>query len=148
VELERPRSVIWVVVNLVALLQAVGFVSRLWDRTINHRLGVVIAVLAVPATWALVEFARARAGWRLLIGPVAFDLFVLLMLAVDFIWTVEFRTPRRPAVLIPYLVLFFGSIVLMGAPMYRVDRRRWLLTALSTSLLVIGMAVAMVNGVG
>jgi len=42
----------WVVVNLVNLVQAVGFASRRrHGMVVNHLLGVVVAVLDVPARW-------------------------------------------------------------------------------------------------
>ena len=44
----------WVVVNLVNVTQAVGFVSRRrHGMVVNYALGLVIAGLAVPATAAL-----------------------------------------------------------------------------------------------
>ena len=54
----------------------------------------------------------------------------------------------RYDVLVPYLVLFFGSIVMMGVPMFRMDRRLWLVTAVTTALLLGSMGFAMYRGVG
>ena len=66
--------------------------------------------LAVPSTVALVAFVRARAGWRQWIGPGVFLAFIALMVVVEYVWVVEFRSPMRYDILVPYLVLFFGSI--------------------------------------
>ena len=141
-------TTVWIVVNLVNLLQAAGFASRVIDPEINRNLGVAIIALGIPAGIALVSFVRSRSGWRFYAGPVCFMMFVVTELAVDYLWQLEFRSPRRPEILIPYLVLFFGSIVLMGAPMFRIDRRRWAVTA-TTSLILLGaMGFAMVKGVG
>ena len=60
----------------------------------------------------------------------------------------EFRDPQRPAILAPYLVLFFGSILLMGSPMYRCSRPRWALTAATSALLFAAMVYALARGVG
>ena len=144
----RAASVVWVVVNAVCLLQAIGFATRPFAPEVNPVLGLVIAALALPATWALIVFVRERAGWRHVIGPVVFDAFVLFMLVVEHVADVEWRDPVVPAVLVPYLVLFFGSIVLMGAPMFRIDRRRWLVTAVTASLLIAAMLYATAMGVG
>jgi hypothetical protein len=70
------------------------------------------------------------------------------MVVVDYIWPVEFRSPMRYGILVPYLVLFFGSILLMGLPMYRLDRRLWLVTVATTVLLLGSMGIAMRLGVG
>jgi hypothetical protein len=139
---------VWIVVNFVNVLQAAGFASRVIDPEINRVLGIAIIALGIPAGIALVSLVRSRSGWRFYAGPVSFMMFVVTELAVDYLWQLEFRAPRRPEILIPYLVLFFGSIVLMGAPMFRINRRRWALTA-TTSLILLGaMGFAMANGVG
>jgi len=44
-------------------------------------------------------------------------------------------------------VLFFGAIFLMGPPMFRLNRRLWLVTVLTALLLLGSMGVAMRKGV-
>lgn len=134
--------------NAVNLLQSVGFATRPVDPQVNRVLGLAIMALAAPASAALLGYVRARAHWRFLIGPIVFDAFVLFAVIVDYVLGVEFRSPRQPSVLIPYLVLFFGAIVLMGMPMYRVDRRLWAVTAATSAALVVSMLYAMSQGVG
>ncbi|HSR44373.1 MAG TPA: hypothetical protein VLT15_03965 [Acidimicrobiia bacterium] len=148
---EIPRRAIltvWVVVNLVNLLQAVGFVSRVQGNEIQRAAGIAIAGLAVPATFALVEFARRGTDRRFLIGPAVFDAFVVMQLVVEYWLEVEFRSPAVPAVLVPYVSLFFGSIILMGAPMFRINRRLWLVTVATSAALLSAMLFAMGRGVG
>jgi hypothetical protein len=96
---------------------------------------------------ALFAFLRARSGWLQWVGPAVFLIFILVELAVDYVWTVEFRSPARPEVLTPYLVLFFGSILLMGLPMFNANRRLWLVTVVTTAFLLLSMVVAMRQGV-
>jgi hypothetical protein len=72
----------------------------------------------------------------------------MLMVIVEYIWQVEFRSPMRYDILVPYLVLFFGSILLMGLPMFRMNRRLWLVTVATTVLLLGSMGFAMYMGVG
>ena len=141
---------VWGVVNAVNLLQSAGFLSRVvtGSRAINHLLGYGMIALAVPAALTIVAFVRARAGWRQWIGPAAFLAFVAFMIVVEDIGQVEFRSPMRYDILVPYLVLFFGSILLMGLPMFRMNRRLWLVTVATTVLLLGSMGVAMYMGVG
>ena len=141
---------VWGVVNAVNVLQSAGFLSRVatGGMAVNHLLGYVMIALAAPATLAIVAFAHARAGWPHWIGPVVYLTFVLLMIAVDYVSPVEFRSPPRYEILIPYLVLFFGAILLMGLPMFRLNRGLWLVTVATTVLLLASMGVAMRKGVG
>ncbi len=141
---------VWGIVNAVSVLQAAGFLSRILcgSRAINQRLGYVMIALAVPAGIALVGFGRARADWLQWVGPAVYIAFIALMIIVDYAWSVEFRSPVQPAILIPYLLLFFGAILLMGLPMFRLERRLWLVTVATTILLLGSMGVAMRKGVG
>ena len=140
----------WGVVNLVNLLQSAGFLSRVITKSmaINHLLGYGMMALTIPAVIAMVAFIRAGASWQQWIGLAVFLVFLALMIAVETIWPVEFRSPPRYEILVPYLVLFFGSILLMGLPLFRMDRRLWLVTVATTVLLLSTMLVAMRKGVG
>jgi hypothetical protein len=144
----RAAITVWLVVNAVNVLQAIGFATRPFAPGVNPALGLLIAALAIPATWALRVFVRVGAGLRFYAGPVAFDAFVALMLVVDHLLRIEWRDPIVLEIQVPYLVLFFGSIFLMGLPMFRLDRRRWLVTAVTTCLLLVAMVYAMATGVG
>ena len=141
---------VWAIVNMVNILQGVGFLSRIRTGTmaINHFLGYLIIALSVPATLSLIAFVRARAGWLQCVGPAVFLAFVALLVMVDYLWPVEFRSPMRPEILVPFLLLFFGAIFLMGLPMFRIDRRLWLATVSTTAFLLGSMIVAMREGVG
>ena len=141
---------VWGMVNAINILQSAGFLSRVvtGNREINHLFGYGIVALAVPAALVIVVFIRSRTGWRQWIGPAAFLVFVVFMVIVEYIWQVEFRSPIRYDILTPYLVLFFGSILLMGVPMFRINRRLWFVTVITTVLLLGSMGYAMYMGVG
>jgi hypothetical protein len=141
---------IWAVVNAVNTLQGIGFLSRVrtGTMTINYYLGFVILLLAIPAAIALIAFIHERANWIHWIGPIIYLVFIVLLLVVDYIRPVEFRSPMRPEILVPFLVLFFGGILFMGVPMFRINRPLWLVTAATTVFHLISMAVAMRMGVG
>lgn len=141
---------VWGVVNAVNVIQSAGFLSRVatGSMAVNHLLGYVMIALAVPATLAIVAFAHARVGWAHWIGPVVYLAFLVLMIAVDYVSGVEFRSPPRYEILVPYLVLFFGAILLMGLPMFRLNRGLWLVTVVTTVLLLGSMGIAMRKDMG
>jgi hypothetical protein len=141
---------VWGIVNCVNILQGVGFLSRLrtGSLAVNHILGYVMIALAIPAGVSVIVFWQAGAPWLHRIGPLVYVIFILLLISVEYIWPVEFRSPARPLILVPYLVLFFGSILLMGLPMFRVNRGLWLVTAFTTVFLLGSMGAAMAKGVG
>jgi hypothetical protein len=107
----------------------------------------VMIALAVPTAVCLIAFTRARTGWRHRIGPAVYLAFVALEVIVDYAWPIEFRSPVRTGILVPYLLLFFGAILLMGLPMFRLNRRLWLVTVTTTVVLLGSMGFAMTRGV-
>lgn len=141
---------VWAVVNTVNLLQSFGFLSRIpaGSMATNHLLGYVMIALAAPAGIALVGFLRDRAGWLQLSGPTVYLAFVALMIIVDYVSPIEWRSPARYEILAPYLLLFFGAILLMGLPMYWRSRAFWMVTVGTTVLLLGSMALALRAGVG
>lgn len=141
---------VWAVVNAVNVLQSVGFLSRVrtGTRALNHRLGYVMFALGIPAAVALVGFVAARASALSWLGPVVYLAFLALMLVVDYVAPIEFRSPPLYGVLVPYLVLFFGAILLMGLPMYVLDRSLWAVTVVTSVLLLGSMVLAIRKGVG
>jgi hypothetical protein len=141
---------VWGVVNAVNVLQTLGFLSRVrtGSTATNHLFGYAIIALAIPAGVAFAALIRARAGWLHLMGPAMFLAFVAFMVVVDYAWPIEFRSPIRPRILVPYLTLFFGAILLMGLPMFRLDRHLWLVTVATSAALLGSMILAMRAGVG
>lgn len=136
--------VVWGITNAVNVLQAAGFVSRAvtGERALNHALGFGIMAMAAPATIAVVGFGVAGAGWLAWLGPSVFLAFLALLIVVDYVRPVEFREPARSAILVPYLVLFYGAILAMGFPMFLLDRRLWLVTVGTTALHLMAMGLA------
>ena len=111
-------------------------------------MGVVIMAMAVPAGVAVArDLASGRPLWKWA-GAAVFVVFAVVELLVDYVLDVEFRRPARPAILAPYLLLFFGSIVLMGIRMYPVSKPLWGITALTAVGLVTAMMWAHTKGVG
>ena len=141
---------VWAVVNAVNCLQSAGFISRVLTggMAINHALGYVMAALAIPAAIGMVAFIRAQSGVLQWIGPAVYLAFIVLMIIVEDVLHIEFRAPARYGILVPYLLLFFGAILLMGLPMFRVNRGLWLVTVVTTVLLLGSMGIAIQKGVG
>ena len=141
---------VWAVVNAVNILQGTGFLSRVrtGSMTINHYIGFAIIFLAVPALIALIAFFLEGADWIHRIGPLVFLVFIIMLIVVDYLRPVEFRAPARPEILVPFLILFFGGILFMELPMFRINRPLWLVTAVTTLFHLVSMAVAMRAGVG
>lgn len=138
---------VFAVVNVVCIAQAIGFFSRPHNPDWNRGLGVLILTMAVPATAAAVlAIAEGRGWWWL--APASFVVFAVFELVVDYVAGIQFRQPREPLILAPYLTLFYGSILAMGLWLFPVSRVLWAITGGSAALLIVATVFAQVRGVG
>ena len=88
---------VWGIVNMVNILQSLGFLSRVitGNRSINHLFGYGIIALALPVALTIVAFIREKTGLRQWIGPAAFLAFVVFMIVVEYIWNAEYVIIRK-----------------------------------------------------
>ncbi len=138
---------VFTVVNVVCVAQSIGFFSRPHNPEWNRGLGVLILCMAVPAAVAAVLNVGNGRGWWWA-APASFVAFAALELVVDYVAGVQFRQPPRPAVLVPYLALFYGSILAMGLYLLPVSRTLWAITGGTVALLLAATVFAQVRGVG
>ena len=147
-DLSLSDWLVWATVNVVCVAQAIGFYSRTSGPKVQFAMGIVIMALAVPAGVALArDLSAGRPLWQW-IGAAVFIVFAVMELLVDHVARTEFRNPPRAAILVPYLILFFGGILLMGIRMYPVSKPLWGVTAVTATLLILAMVRAHAKGVG
>lgn len=137
---------VFLVVTVVCIAQSIGFFSRPHNPDWNRGLGVLILCMAVPAVAAAVLTARGRGWWW--VAPASFAVFAVFALIVDYVVGVQFRQPPQPVVLVPYLTLFYGSILAMGLYLLPVSRTLWAITGSAAALLIAATIFAQVRGVG
>lgn len=147
-ELLRTDTVVFAIASTTCVAQTVGFMSRTSGHTIQSVAGVIIMVLALPAAWVL--WADRSAGIALWnhIGPALFVAFCAVSFYVDYVPGIEFRDPVNGAILVPYLLLFYGSILFMGLRLFPVSRPLWAVTAAAAVALLWATGWAQFKGVG
>lgn len=144
----RTDTVVFAITCITCVAQTVGFMSRTSGQSIQSVAGVIIMALVLPAVWVLwADRGAGIAGWNH-IGPALFVGFCALSLYVDYIPGVEFRAPVNAAVLVPYLILFYGSILFMGLRLFPVSRPLWATTATAATALLWATGWAQYKGVG
>ena len=142
------RLSLFLTVNAINILSFLMFLSRVHFERTAELFGLLALFAAIPAALiGLVNWyqkapffawfpALLYAGWGV------FDFFL------DYVYKVEFRQPMLPSILVPFLVLFYGSIAGMGFSFWKVDFSFWLICAITSGLNVSGAFYAILNGVG
>lgn len=75
--------------------------------------GILYNTLGVPTLTIVIFNIYFNREWWLWIFPSLFITFIVFDLIVDYIKKTEFRNPRNYRIIIPFLTLYYISIILM-----------------------------------
>lgn len=110
--------------NVLSLLM---FLARVHWPGVAGLLGNLALAMGVPALVVAIVGALAGLGVMFWLMPLLYAAFCLFGLIVDVILNVEFRQPRRPAILVPFLVLFYVSLIGMWGMLWQLGFVPWAL---------------------
>ena len=106
-------------------LLVVYFAARRWSPRIAERFGWLAYAFAglgiLLGGWLLL----GGQSWRLYVGPILLALWAILGTVVDLWRGVEWRTPIRWSVFIPYVALYFWAQMFLWWPLWDVNRTLW-----------------------
>jgi len=133
---------LFVVINVVNVATFFIFVSRVKWPPMVSRLAIATVLMGIPV--AAIIFLNATAGreWLYWVMPSIFVAWAVFALVVDMILKLEFRRPRNPKILAPFLLLFYVGLGGMGVLTWRIGFAFWAITAVTFALQFGGMAYA------
>jgi hypothetical protein len=101
------------------------FAARRWAPRGAERYGwlaYVFAGLGLPlGVWLLLD----GQSWRLWVGPILLALWAALGAVVDLWRRIEWRTPIRWGVFVPYVALYFWAQMFLWWPLWNLWRPAW-----------------------
>jgi len=80
---------------------------------LERGLGIVYVSLSIPTLILIVLNIFFLREWWFWLFPTIFLIFIGFEVMVDYVKKIEFRNPRKKEILIPYLILYYISIILM-----------------------------------
>ena len=98
---------LFAVVNTTNILTFFVFVSRVKWTSAGYKLAIATVVMAIPTIVIVVLNANAGREWLYLVMPLIFIAWAIFTLITDIIRNIEFRQPRKPKILVPFLLLFY-----------------------------------------
>lgn len=132
----------------VNALSALMFFTRVLWPPAAEAAGNTLLLLGLPAAaLAVVAIVSGISTlyWVALLVYVAFCAFDLYL---DVIRRIEFRNPRRPEILVPFLVLYYVALLGMWASLWSLGFGYWLASGGTFLLTVGGSTYALEKGVG
>lgn len=124
--LQMPEGLFigWAFLFQLALI--VHFALRRWRFGWVERYGWVTYGLAVPATAVSLILLLESAPWPFWLGGFLCAGWALFAFTVEYIRQIEWRSPPRWSVFVPYLLLYLATIMFYWWPLGLLSRTLWL----------------------
>ena len=103
----------------------VFFATRTWAYATALEFGWIIYALALPALVVSLVLIGAGRPWYQWLAGIAYTAFAIFGYVVDIARPIAFRDPAYGPVLVPYVVLYVGSLMFYWFPVGRLSRRLW-----------------------
>jgi hypothetical protein len=129
-------TIIWfffIIVNWVNISQSVNFFLRVKGgkrgEKFENLLGLTMLLLGVCSFILGIIILVEDYDFFHSIGAFVYTLFCILCFIVDYWKKIEFRNPKKLQILIPFLVLFYYSLLMMTLSIYQLGQFPWVLTS-------------------
>jgi len=133
---------LFTIVNSVNILTFFLFISRMKWPNLVHKLAIASVVMAVPTIVVAVHNAIAGREWLYWVMPFIFIAWAVFALIFDIIRRIEFRQPKNPKILVPFLLLYYIGLIGMGVLTWRIGFIFWIITVFTFTLQLGGTAYA------
>ena len=101
------------IINSANIIISAIFILRVKRPRFEHILGILYMVLGIPTLIIAIINIFFQREWWFWIFPLLFLIFIVFEFIIDYVKKIEFRNPRKNQILIPYLILYYVSIILM-----------------------------------
>lgn len=119
------RTVFVVFAFAVQVLLALNFTARNWRPALELKYGWIIYALAIVAVLLAIVFALGRQPGYAILAPLMYAVWAGFGYYVDMYRHIEWRSPPRYAVFVPYVLLFIASQFAFWIPLWYVGLGYW-----------------------
>ncbi|UCD02404.1 MAG: hypothetical protein JSV23_05175 [Promethearchaeota archaeon] len=105
--------ILFFIINSANIIISIIFISRVKKPGLEHGLGILFIALSIPTVIIIILNIFFQREWWFWVFPSLFQIFIIFELFVDYVKKIEFRKPRKIRILVPYLILYYVSIILM-----------------------------------
>ncbi|MFW9819807.1 MAG: hypothetical protein ACFFE5_09375 [Candidatus Thorarchaeota archaeon] len=105
--------ILFLIINIANLNISAIYVSRVKKPGLERILGIFYITLGIPTLLIIIINILLLREWWFWIFPLLFLIFIVFELIIDYVKEIEFRNPRKLKVLVPYLIMYYVSIILM-----------------------------------
>jgi hypothetical protein len=120
--------VVWAFLLQVVLIVHFA-VRKPFFESYTTRFGWIVYALCLPAALVIILLLRGGKSWSFWLGGFLFVLFAAFGYWVDYIARIQFRSPLRLSMLIPYVFLYLATLMFYWWPVGLLSRPLWFIYA-------------------
>ena len=104
---------LFLIINSANIIISCIFLLRVKKSQLERVLGILYISLGIPTFVITIFNLYFQREWWYWVYPSLFLIFIVFELIIDYINKIEFRKPRNSRILVPYLILYYISIILL-----------------------------------
>jgi hypothetical protein len=116
---------IFILAVFINTLSTMLFLGRIYWPAQTGFLGAITIALGIPAFGLAMWAALAGFEFSYWLFPLLYSFFAVFALIVDYVLNIEFRQPRRLEILVPFLLLYFISLIGMWGMLWNLGIVYW-----------------------
>ena len=120
--------VIWAFLFQILLILHFATRKQLFESyTVKY--GWIIYALSIPAVVISIILIRGGKSWSFWLGGFLFLIFAIFGYWVDYMAHIQFRSPFRPSIALPYMFLYLVTVMFYWWPLGLLSRPFWFIYA-------------------
>lgn len=121
--------IVWAFLFQILLIAHFAIRKPLFESyTVKY--GWMIYALCIPAVVISIVFIRGGKSWSFWLGGFLFLVYAVFGYWIDYVAQIQFRSPIRPSVMVPYVVLYLATVMFYWWPLGLLSRPMWLVYAI------------------
>lgn len=128
--------IIWAFLFQIALI--VHFALRKpFFESYTVKFGWIVYALCIPAVIISIILMRGGKSWTFWLGGFLFLIYAAFGYWVDYVAQIQFRSPLRLSILVPYVLLYLATVMFYWWPLWPLNRLLWFVYAVLYGLATI-----------
>jgi len=126
--------VIWAFFFQIILIVHFALRKRFFE-SYTLRFGWLVYALSIPAAVISIILLLGGKSWSFWLGGFLFLIYAAFGCWIDYVKRIQWRNPLRVSVMVPYVLLYLGTVMFYWWPLGLLSRPSWIAFAI---LFVIG----------
>lgn len=116
--------VVWAFLFQILLIAHFALRKPFFDSyTVKY--GWIVYALCIPAVAISIILLRSGKSWSFWLGGFLFLVYAAFGFWVDYVAQIQFRSPLRLAIVIPYVFLYLATVMFYWWPLWPLSRPLW-----------------------